>query len=84
MDSDDALETDILQRAAATQESFDADMVIFGHADIVQEHQRINRRDYSTNNLIDYPSPNEMNLFPSHVYLGKLAIFILLLGQANS
>lgn len=53
VDSDDALETDILQRAAATQESFDADMVIFGHADIVQENQRINRRDYSTNNLID-------------------------------
>lgn len=53
VDSDDTLETNILQCAATTQENLDADMVIFGHADIVQEGQHIGRRDYSTNDLID-------------------------------
>lgn len=53
VDSDDTLETNILQCAVTAQESSDADMVIFGHADIIQENQHIDRRDYSIDDLID-------------------------------
>lgn len=53
VDSDDELEPNILLRAATVQKNSDADMVIFGHADIAAGKQSSDRHDYSIVNPID-------------------------------
>lgn len=53
VDSDDELEPDILRQAVMAQKNSNADMVIFGHADINAKKVPAYRHDYAINHTID-------------------------------
>lgn len=53
VDSDDELEPDILRQALMAQKNSNADMIIFGHADINAESASVDRHDYSIDHTVD-------------------------------